>query len=316
MLSGLLVVALGGAALPLILEGTRPKGTSSDRSVGGAHHATESFVVDATGHRIPVNAYRRIVSCSSIADAILPELVSTERIFAANRFYVESHPEAVQLRDKVLLSGPNELERILRLAPDLVVLSNYSGDPGPVERLREHGIRVFDLGRMLGARTLELNYRDLAKLLGQPALGERLFRQWQRRLAQVAAHVPKDGRKRALYVNTYDTQLHGGTLGSSYYDVLTAAGLIDVAAEGRIFDDQGSRAWPRYRVEDLLRIAPEIIVTVRGKGVMLCGLSGMNEVPACRNTKGIVEIDEGILNDAGPGMITAAEEICDAVYAR
>jgi ABC-type Fe3+-hydroxamate transport system substrate-binding protein len=333
MLSALLGVAIAGAVLPLVLEGRRSSAspayaqasfgeTRNDDRVAGRDNASapggarENVVTDAGGARIPIAAYRRIVSCSSIADAILPELVSTERIVAANRFYVESHPEAARLRGKALLSSPAELERILRLLPDLVVLSNYSGDPGPVERLRERGIHVFDLGRMLGARTLEGNFRDLATLLGEPELGARLYRQWRRRMTQVAAHVPKEGRKRALYVNSYDTQLHGGTLGSSYYDVLSAAGLVDVAAEGRSFDDQGSRAWPRYRVEDLLRMAPEIIVTVRGKGALLCGLSGMNQVPACRSEKGIVEVDEGSLNDPGPGMIAAAEAICDAVYPR
>jgi ABC-type hemin transport system substrate-binding protein len=185
-----------------------------------------------------------------------------------------------------------------------------------LERLRERGLRVFDLGRMLGKLTLENNLRELSQLVGQPALGERLLQQFRRRMAQVAAHVPATSRKRAVYLNLYDTQLHGGTLGSSYYDVLTAAGLIDAAAIGQTIEQQGSQAWPRFRVEDVLVMAPDVIVTVRGKGAALCGLSGMDSVKACRDPKGVVELDEGLLNDPGPGMVAAAEAICDRVYPR
>jgi iron complex transport system substrate-binding protein len=272
-------------------------------------------VTDESGHTLPVSDYQRILSWSSVADAILLELVPTERIVGVSRWYADSNPSAAaRLAGKARLSGPQELEQIIELRPDLILVSNYTGDSSPVERLRERGYRVFELGPMRGQVTLEKNLRDLGKLLGRESLAEQLATQFHRRMGQVAAHVPTRVRKRAVYLNLYDTQLHGGTLGSSYYDVLTAAGLIDVAAHGKTFSQQGEQAWPRFRLEDVLLMAPDVIVTVRGKGRQLCALSGFETLAACRDLRGIVEIDEGQLNDPGFGMLTTAELICEQVY--
>lgn len=272
------------------------------------------FVEDATGSPVPVADYRRILSASSIADAVLPELIPTERIVGVSRWYAEVNPNAARLAGKPRISGLQDLEFIITLQPDLVVVSNYSAESSSLERLRERKIQVFDLGPMLGQVTLERNLRDLGRLLKQPDFGERMAHEFHRRMAQVAAHIPPSSRKRAIYLNLYDTQLHGGTLGSSYYDVMTAAGLIDVAAAGRSLAQQGSQAWPRYRPEELLLFAPAVIVTVRGKGKFICEMSGLMSLGACQDPQGILELDEWQLNDPGPGMLSTAEALCNLAY--
>ncbi|HEY5956573.1 MAG TPA: ABC transporter substrate-binding protein [Polyangiaceae bacterium] len=288
--------------------------TPSGRLSIGTNAQPCTFVADATGTPVPVAEYQRIVSGSSIADAILPDLVSTERIVGVSSWYADKNPQAARLSGKRHVSGLYDLERVVSLRPDLVIVSNYSADPGPIERLRERGIPVFDLGSMLGQRTLERNLRDLGRLLKQPVQAEQVAQQFHRRMSQVAAHVPPNSRKRALYVNLYDTQLHGGTLGSSYYDVLTAAGLLDVAAIGRREGERGSAAWPRYRPEDLLQMDPDVIVTIRGKGKLICAMSGLERLKACRTSGGVLELDEWQLNDPGPGMLGASEVLCDLAY--
>jgi ABC-type Fe3+-hydroxamate transport system substrate-binding protein len=299
----------------MVIDGVRvQRAAANEQNTQRAKAAT--LVVDASSHALPVANYRRILSCSSVADAILMELVPTEQIVGVSRWYAEASPNAWRLAGKPRLSGPQELEKIIELRPDLIVVSNYTGDSSSVERLREQGYRVFELGPMLGQVTLERNLSMLSQLLGLSAEGERLVQHFRRRMNQVAAHVPESSRKRGIYLNLYDTQLHGGTLGSSYYDVLTSAGLRDVAAKDRVFARQGEQAWPRFRVEDVLVMAPDVIVTVTGKGRQICGLSGLERLAACRDPRGIVELDEGQLNDPGFGMLTTAEIICDRVYPR
>jgi iron complex transport system substrate-binding protein len=311
----LLAGSLSIVALLLLLDARR----SQSHVVAVRDEKTKSKVVmvtDATGVRVAAGDYKRIASCSSIADAVLPELISTDRLIAVSSWYAEHNANAARLTGKSKLSGLQELETVISLKPDLIIVSNYAGDTSPLLRLREGGQKVFDLGPMLGQVTLERNLRELAQLLNMPEMGERMARQFTRRMRQVAAHVPNDVRKRGIYLNLYDTQLHGGTLGSSYYDVLTAAGLTDVADRGKRFDTQGQEAWPRHRLEDVILMAPDVIVTVHGKGKLLCALPGFEVLPACRALGGIVELDEGLLNDPGPGMLGAAEAICDQVYPR
>ncbi len=302
-----------GTSTVLLLPG-RKEAAASPPVQDSTTSMRGNFVKDATGAPFPIADYRRILSGSSIADAVLPELISTERIVGVSRWYAEVNPNAMRLVGKSRISGLQDLEYIISLQPDLVIVSNYSADASPLERLRERKIQVFDLGPMLGQITLERNLRDLGQLLKQPDTGERMAQALHRRMAQVAAHIPLTRRRRAMYLNLYDTQLHGGTLGSSYYDVLSAAGLIDVAATGRSFAQQGSQAWPRYRVEELLLFAPEVIVTVRGKGKLICEMLGLSSLGACQDPHGILELDDWQLNDPGPGMLSTAEALCDLAY--
>jgi ABC-type Fe3+-hydroxamate transport system substrate-binding protein len=312
----LLGLALSTGVGAVLLEARRTKAFTysleQDQRAKGV-----ATVTDESGHALPASDYRRIISWSSVADAILLELVPTDHVVGVSRWYVESNAIArARFAGKSTISGPQELEQIVELRPDLILVSNYSGDSSPVERLRERGYRVFELGPMRGQITLVKNLRDLGKLLRQEALAERLALQFERRMKQVAAHIPAGQRKRGIYLNLYDTQLHGGTLGSSYYDVLTAAGLVDVAARGKSFDTQGEQAWPRFRVDDVLLMSPDVIVTVRGKGQTLCSLSGFETLKACHNQQGIIELEEGQLNDPGFAMLTTAEILSDRVYGK
>jgi ABC-type hemin transport system substrate-binding protein len=312
-LGALLLGSVGLGALLLVIEGNR----ASPVSVTAPTAARSSTSVrDATGKLFPVRDYRRIVSCSSVADTVLPDLVPASRIVGVSRWYAETNPSAARVADKPRIAGVQELEKIIALKPDLVIASNYSGDAGMLERLREQQIPVFELGPMVGKASFEKNLRDLSTLVGQVELGERLAQQFHRRMQQVAAHVPLASRKRGIYLNLYDTQLHGGTLGSSYYDVLTAGGLIDVAATGKTPSGLDSSAWPRFRVDDILVMNPEVIVTVRGKGRLICAMPGLETLTPCSKPGQIVEVDEGQLNDPGLGMLGTAELICDQVYPR
>ena len=308
----LLMVAIATSAAPF-LRGV----ISTERPLAAGLAVTglaADYVVDAAGQRVAIGDYRRIASCSSIADAVLPDLVASERLVAVTRWFVTDNPDAARVAHLPRLSGPEEVEKLVALHPDLVIVSNFSGDDSPLARLREQGLAVFDLGHMSGRATFEKNLRDLAQLLGQAGRGERLARAFQRRLDQVSIHVPQAQRKRAMYLNLYDTQLSGGTVGSSYHDVLTAAGLIDVAARRGTSGIAKEQAYPRYRIEDVLAMNPDILVTVRGKGKAICEVPGLQTIAPCRSSLGIIELDEQRLNDPGPGMLATAEEICDRVY--
>lgn len=313
VLGALLLGSIALGAGLLVLEGNRAR---AGAATAKAFARSPETVRDATGKVFPVRHYQRIVSCSSVADSVLPDLVPSSRILGVSRWYAETNPNAARVADKQRIAGVQELERIIALKPDLLIASNYSGDASLIERLREQQIPVFELGPMVGKASFEKNLRDLSTLVGQAELGERLAQQFHRRMQQVAAHVPQASRKRGIYLNLYDTQLHGGTLGSSYYDVLTAGGLLDVAATGKTPNGLDSSAWPRFRVDDILVMNPEVIVTVRGKGRLICAMPGLEALTPCKHPGQIVEIDEGQLNDPALGMLGVAELICDQVYPR
>ena len=101
---------------------------------------------------------------------------------------------------------------------------------------------------------------------------------------------------------TYGETLFGGTVGTSYHDVLLAAGCRD-AAQGHFTD------WPQYGVEQVVSLAPEVIVTKRGMTAALQALPGMHVL---RHTR-YIELDGAVLEDPGPRLLEAAELLRDAL---
>lgn len=281
--------------------------TAFDAVPPGANGTGDSLsaVVDAGGVAVPVADYQRIASASMIADAVLPELVHPQRVVMVTAAHRDHHPQAFRTAHAAVLPHRADVEVIIRERPDLILVSNATGDPARVERARELGYTVFDLGPMRGRDTLVPNIRRLGALLGVAERGRVLSDRLATRLDRLPLHIPPDQRLRGIYAAAYGSQIYGGTLGSSYHDVLTAAGLVDVAAGA--FPGQG---WPQLRVEDLLRLKPQILVTQQGGAQRLRDLPGMQQVAAR-----IVEVDGAVLGDPSL-MLPAAEALQQAVYGK
>jgi iron complex transport system substrate-binding protein len=261
-------------------------------------------LLDQSGHAVRLGDFRRIASASAVADPLLHELCEDSRIVAFSSHSVSVGPDAHRYAHKPGIDL-SRTEALLELEPDLVLVSSLS-DHGHTERLREAGLAVFDLGTSSGVADLRDTIARLGWLIGAPERARTFARQLGERLAAVAADVPAAERKRALYVGVYGTQLFGGSVGTSYHDVLTYAGLSDVAASS-------FKGWPSYTPEQLLTLNPELVVTQTGGGVLLCRHSELQALAAC-GTGRIVEVDEAIINDAGVYMLDASELVHAAVY--
>lgn len=261
-------------------------------------------VRDARGIIIPCAAYRRIASLGIQSDALLVELCEPERLVAASAWSVG--PWAHRLGAVPRLRGFDDLETLIALKPDVVLVSTFGGDLDRLSRLREAGLTVCDLGPQGGVTSLVDNARLLGRLLGIPERGERFAVAFPRRMAAVAATLPESARRSAVYVQCIGDQLFGGAAGTSFHDVLTAAGLRDVA--------RGFTGWPQYAVEQLITLDPDLMVTQRGGAATLRRLPGISAMRAARDPRGIVELDVELLQCPGPVMLDAAEILHAQVY--
>jgi iron complex transport system substrate-binding protein len=261
---------------------------------------------DATGALIPLGPYQRVASSSLLADPIVLALCAPDQIAA---FSVRA-PDA---RDAYRYAGKpsvdaRRVESVLSLRPDLVLV-NSLGDHGFVQKLRDAGLRVFDLGPMRGVQTFVSSLLAVGWLVGREPAARELAAQFQERLAAIARHLPAAIRRNGLYLGVHGSQLFGGTRGSSYHDVLTYAGLNDVAAR----DFEG---WPSYAAEQLLSFDPEVIVTQTGMRAALCQRPELGRLRACGANGQVIELDGRLLNDAGFSMLEASERIHRAAYAQ
>lgn len=246
--------------------------------------------------------YRRIVSASSVADRLLLDLCDRERIVAVTTLSAEGS-FASRFEGFETVDSLDRLERIVALSPDLVLTHNV-GDPRRVARLEEAGLRVVDLGPLDGRASLFDDIAEVAALCDADAEGAAYARRLRRRLDAVALGLPAEERLGALYVSVYADRFYGGAGGTSYRDILEAAGLDDLSGE--------RTGWPQYSAEELLTIDPTRVVTREGGRRALCEHAVLRRLSACPD--GVLELPPDLLDAPGPGMLDAAEALHDLAY--
>jgi iron complex transport system substrate-binding protein len=311
LVNALGVAAALGLALVAAAHGTRPELPVAPAAAMASLDVIElpggrRGLRDATGYAVELKPYRRVLAASTIADRLLRELAEPDRVVGVTAYGRAQSPWAYQQADKPVLSGADDVEAVLSLSPDLVLLNGY-GQVSKVTRLRERGVEAFDLGEMRGADLLVRDIHVVAALLGHPERGDRLATGWRRRFAAVAGSLGSRARRRALYLSTYGGKVFGGTRGSSYGDILVAAGLVDAAADAY-------EGWPQYSAEQLLRLDPDLVVTKPGMRAELCRIQGLGQLRVCQTPTGFVEVDGILLDDAGLAMLDAAEQVFAAAY--
>ena len=310
----LLLLALVGS---LAVAWPRQRGSGGRNIVrAGAHEATRTRVplagggfgvADASGYLVPLRDYRRIVSTNLVTDRLLVELCEPTRILAISTAAAARKRDGYRYRGMATIDGFGAPEAMVALRPDLV-LTNSFGTPGSAARLRGAGIEVFDLGELHGESSLGTIVASLGLLLGDELRAQRLWHGFASRMRALPARLGARPPKRALFLSTLGPDLQGGTTGTSYHDIMTAAGLADAAA--------GSyRDWPAYAPEQVLALAPEIIVTRAGFAAGICAFPGMDHVGPCQEPGRIIELDGELLDEPGLAMLEAAEELFSVVYA-
>lgn len=264
-------------------------------------------VIDANGVVVPIRHYERIASGSTTADAILLALLEPERIAALTDYGKKNSDTPYQYGARFSVIGLEQLEPLVEQRIDLIV-TNHIRSHAELARIREAGLPVFNLGEMRGLLTLVPNIHAIAALVGEPERGRRYAEQFARRMRMVADDIPRERRKRAVYVTAYANQLLGGARNTSYHDVLEQAGLIDAAASAY-------SGWVHYDPEQILELDPDIVVSNDGTSEALCQVAGLHALRACQSgASGVVTLPAGLLGDPGPRMLDAAELLRVKVY--
>lgn len=301
LLAGLGVVLVGHPATPVTIT----VATASRVVVETLPDGTKA-VRDARGTLVPIRPWQRIAALDLVSDELLGHLVEPRRVVAVSTWV--QGPEAWRHAGVPRLAGLNDLEAVIGMKPDLVLVSTFGGETDRIERLRGAGVAVFDLGPAGGVRELCANLRCIAVLIGAPERGERLAGQMERRLAAVASHLPADlPRRRALVLTPVVDMVYGGTVGTSFHDIVIAAGLRD-AAEGRF-----AEAWPKIGAEEALGMDPDLIVTREGATAELRRIPGFDRLRALR-TGAVIELPVELYDSPGLSMLDAAELLHEKAY--
>jgi len=302
-----LLVAVGLSLVAAAQLDSSPAGLSATRLEREAAdpQALQISVADANGLAVPRRAFRRVASASLVADAILLALADPRDIVAFSS-YARQARGAQRFAGKATLSPGLEPESVISLGPDLLLANNVALI-GALERLRGAGVVVFDLGPMNGLPGLLSSIDRVGALLGREVHAAQLRASVLNRLDALRDAVHGRQRPRGLYLGLHGGVVTGGTVGSSFHDVLHFGGVDDIAAAS-------FSGWPTYTSEQLLQLAPRLVVTQEGMGDPLCRRPGLAALPACGSEGRIVELPSDLLIDPGLALVEAAEMLYARVH--
>ncbi|MBW1722345.1 MAG: cobalamin-binding protein [Deltaproteobacteria bacterium] len=209
-----------------------------------------SVFTDALGRSVRLDAPpQRIVSLAPSLTEILFSLGLGERVVGVTRF--SSYPPEASRKPKVGSYINLNVEKIISLAPDLVIGTVDGNARDAVELLEKAGIRVFlvnprNLGQVIQSVAI------LGRLCGVPGRGEHLSRRLWSRVSSVQEKVGSRRRPRVfLQINIRPIM----TVNRNTYhnDLIRLAGGINITRDERA-------NYPRISIEEVIRRKPEVIL--------------------------------------------------------
>jgi iron complex transport system substrate-binding protein len=250
---------------------------------------------------------RRVVSLApSLTEIVF--LLGRQEILAGVTRYCNFPPAAASLPKVGGVSDP-DVERVVSLAPDLVLCTTDGNPREKVRALEEIGIPCFavspqDLDAVFAA------IRRMGVLLSAAARGEEEAAGLRRRAERARAAARGAGRSapRVLFAVSTSPIIAAGA-GTFMDELVRLSGGSNVAAglSGR---------YPRLSVEDLVALRPDVVFVAGMAGVERFpeDVTRWKEVPAFRDGA-VVTLDGDIVTRPGPRLVAALEQISGAIAA-
>ena len=157
-------------------------------------------IIPGSSAAIPPEAKpQRVVSICLQGDQLLLQLVPRERIVALSALAADPDISAHWEAARGLPVAHSDAEELIRLKPDLVLVSSNSS-PLTVSALKRMGVRVLELGIPTDFDGLRDQLRQAGQSLGEAARAQEIVQAMDTRLARLKARrPPAAGRPTALF---------------------------------------------------------------------------------------------------------------------
>jgi iron complex transport system substrate-binding protein len=194
-------------------------------------------------------APRRVASLNLAADEVLVDILPTERLVAVTRW--ADDPDSSNVAGRVPASAfrfqKADMERLVALAPDLVVVSEYT-DADFLKLVERSGLRHHRMGGLASLGGIRAAILALGEAVGEAAAARRLVERYDAVRAELARRLEGAVRPRVLYwadphtagADTAIGALIEGGGGANVGAELGIAGIEPVGAERAFAAD------PRY----------------------------------------------------------------------
>jgi iron complex transport system substrate-binding protein len=263
-------------------------------------------LVDRLGRRV------RVPEDPSRVVALAPSI--TEIVFALGQqrrlVGVSTHSDYPEEAKRLPVVGSYvrpDLERILALKPDLCLAVKDGNPKALADRLESMGIPVYAVDPQRLEGILEA-VAGLGEALGAMEEASLVVREMQRRIDRVR-NVAETAttRPRVFYQIGLAPIVSSGS-GTYIHEMIELAGGINLAT--------GREPYPRFTPEDVLTLAPEVILVsaMRAEGFRAHEIwSRFRSVPAVRTGR-VHAVDSDLFDRPSPRLVLALEEMARLLH--
>jgi len=252
------------------------------------------------GSGLAAQSPQRIISLAPSITEILFALGLGKKIVGVTVFC--DRPPQAKKKPKIGGMTNPSLEKILRLKPDLVILS-IDGNPRDVyQKLQSLKIKtyVFKARRIF---ELPQAIRELGKVLSVEHQAGLLAEQIERAIDKYKVNIHPHKRKKAIFIIWPEPLIVAGP-NTAIDDAMQLVGLVNIAHDAKV-------RYPKYSLEELVRRNPDVIFIGKGhvemKKISSNLLKKLKMVKAVRD--GRVYFVSDALYRLGPRIIKGIKEM-------
>ncbi len=270
--------------------------------------AEAKTLIDQTGRTVEVpDAPQRVVSLAPSITEIVFALGQEQRLSGVTTY--SNFPPAAARLPKVGSYVRLDLERIIALRPDLCIAVKDGNPKATVDRLEALGVAVYALDPR-SVPTVIQAVLAMGTVLDAEERAEGLARDMRFRIEQVTARLAGVGHRPRVFFQIGDAPIVSVGTHTFAHELIGLAGGSNVTA--------GPAAYPRYSREQVLALAPEVIV------ISSMDRSGSIEqtrrewgrwpgVPAVRDGR-IHLVDSDLFDRPSPRLVEGLEQLARFIH--
>jgi iron complex transport system substrate-binding protein len=263
---------------------------------------------DALGRKVTlIGEPKRIVTLAPSLTEILYFLGLGDRVVGVTQF--SYYPPEAKRKPKVGSYIDLNVEKIISLAPDLVIGTADGNQPGVVDLLEQAGIAVFIVNPRNIRQTMD-TVAIVGRLCGVPKRANNLSTQLSRRVDRIIDQT-KSKRKPLVFLQINLKPIMTVNKDTFLHDLIQLAG-------GRNMTEDEPITYPRINLEEVIRKKPEVIIISsmeRGGRFEAARLAWMKwtSIPAVQDGR-VHLIDSDLIDRPSPRIIEGLEIMAGFIH--
>ena len=263
--------------------------------------------VDDAGRTVTLKGTpTKIVSLAPSNTEMLFALGLGDRVVGVTEFC--DYPPAAKDKTKVGGFSTVDAERVVSLAPDLVLAGNIHVSK-IVPELEKLGLTVVVVHPKTADEVLA-RLVTIGRLTGRERQGQELKAQLEKRMSEIAAKARESGESPRVFWMLGDSLFTAGP-GSFVDDLIRKAGGTNIAADAKT-------QWPELSMEAVLQADPEIIVIPGPAGPALAeklrGDPKWQQVSAVRAGRFVLISDQNVVSRPGPRVVDGLDLLARGLH--